>query len=408
MAHATYLHFSGLTAPVALLGCDELLPTIRAAMVGWPFRQTQEPAAANPCLTISASENNAYRVQRSDAGAAPKTLDPVNAVCEMIAELAWEQLRSRPDLLCIHGAAVEFAGRLVVFPARRRAGKSTLAACLAARGRTIFSDDFLPMEIDPQGRILGLANGVLPRIRLPLPDGGGAEFSAFVDDNQGPYNAQYKYLKIDALAQNGARLPVGAIVLLDRAPDRPASLDKIERAEAMDSMIAQNFARSVHSATIVKSIDALTRSAVLYRIGYSNARDAADVLECAFAGWDSPVTGVPGLVDLIGQAADLETLGDIAPPFHSAKAYVQAAGLTEVSAGASWYLADNSGLAVHRLNQGSAAIWRLLEEPMTSDEIVDVLTSAFPDVDPPQVVSDTTATLRGFANARLIRPTGLG
>lgn len=67
----------------------------------------------------------------------------------------------------------------------------------------------------------------------------GAKFGAWVDDNARPSNAQYKYLKIDALAQKGARLPVGAIVLLDRAPDRPASLARIERAEAMDSMIAQ-------------------------------------------------------------------------------------------------------------------------------------------------------------------------
>lgn len=407
MAHASYLYFSGLTAPVALHGCDELLPTINAAMARWPFKLNHDCAAANPCLTISQSKNRLYRVQRHKAGAAAaKTLDPVNAVCEMIAELAWEQLRSNPALLCIHGAAVVFAGRLVVFPAQRRAGKSTLAACLVARGMTIFSDDFLPLEIDGQGRILGLANGVLPRIRVPVSVGSGAGFGAWVDGNAGPGNAQYKYLKIDALAQKGAKLPVGAIVLLDRAQDRPASLAMIERAEAMDSMIAQNFARSVHSGTIVKSIDALTRSADLYRISYGNAQDAADVLQAAFTKWDRPVIGVPELVDAFSQAADLEKRGETAPPFRSERLYVQAAGLTEVSAGASWYLADGAGLAVHRLNQGSAAIWRLLEEPMTLDDIVGVLTDAFPDADPPQVVSDTRAVLGRFAIARLIQPAG--
>jgi hypothetical protein len=157
---------------------------------------------------------------------------------------------------------------------------------------------------------------------------------------------------------------------------------------------------------MVKSIDALTRSADLHRIRYGNAQGAADVLQASFTEWDHPVIWVPGLVEVFGQSADLEKLGEKAPPFRSTQSYVQATGLTEVSAGASWYLADHSGLAVHRLNQGSAAIWRLLEEPMTLDEIVGVLTSAFPDADPPQVTSDTKAVLHGFANAHLIRPAG--
>lgn len=52
----------------------------------------------------------------------------------------------------LHASVVSWRGQLLVFPGRSRSGKSTLAAFLAGRGATYYSDEYAP--IDPQGRIL--------------------------------------------------------------------------------------------------------------------------------------------------------------------------------------------------------------------------------------------------------------
>ena len=60
------------------------------------------------------------------------------------------------------------AGRLVVFPNVRRAGKSTLSAAPARAGHRVFSDDVVPFSVPAAAPARGLAMEIAPRLLLPM------------------------------------------------------------------------------------------------------------------------------------------------------------------------------------------------------------------------------------------------
>ena len=397
------LAFEGLNAPVLLENAPQLLPHIHAIMPNWPFRTVAPDDLGPPCMVISGTRDNRYLCKTSDS-TTTKRWDAVNAVCELIVELAWEQIRSNSSWLCLHCAAVEFNGRLVLFPNRRRAGKSTLTAILANRGYKVFTDDFLPVSLDPPGTIQGIANGVLPRVRLPLPEEFQTGFRDWVSDNQGPGNAQYKYLNVDNLAQRGESLPIGAVVVLDRDERAPPSLRPASQSAVLDDLVVQNFARTVHSAKILRASYHVSETVDLYRLSYCSAEAAADVLEQQFQSWNAPVGVLPAWNDMQEDGADLALLEAQSSEFDPSVIYTRAPGVTGVFVDDVAYLSDGPGLRVHRLNAGSAAIWRLLEDPATVDDITDLLCAAFPDIPRTQIEGDSATILRQFAANGLIQP----
>ena len=168
MTNTHSVRFLGTDGPVVFRDASqvtELLPELFSKWQYEPEGQTNDA----PCLDLSFTEGKFHiSSQMLDA---PKSIsDPLNAGCTLIAELAWARVRHEADLLCFHGAAIEFDGSLVLFPNKRRAGKSTLTACLAAEGHRVFTDDYLPLRSGEGGWMSGIANGAAPRLRLPIPD----------------------------------------------------------------------------------------------------------------------------------------------------------------------------------------------------------------------------------------------
>ena len=397
------LAFADLAAPILLDGAVSLLPMIRRVLVDW-LPDSVDADAAAPCLTITEPRPGRYVLTTPDSPPPERDWDAVNAVCDLVVELAWEQVRSNPSWLCLHCAAVEFAGRLVLFPNRRRAGKSTLSAVLAARGYRVFTDDFLPVQVDGSGHITGRANGILPRLRLPLPKGFSQGFVDWVAANPGPLNRKYKYLETQALAPRGASLPIGAVVILDRDGDGETGLSEVSQSVALDDMITQNFARSLHAARILVASQRVTETAELYRMRYQSAEQAADLLEARFSEWRAPVRVSETRGEMPTGGADLAMLEQAAPKLDTTQDQMRAPGVTEVTVGDVVYLTDAHGLGVHRLNPGSHALWQLLAEPGSLTEMTDLLCAAFPEVPRAQIEQDNLATLRQFAKARLIVP----
>ena len=405
MTETTLLRFEGLNAPVALTGADEVEAMLSDVLSAWPHNRIASSPGAPPFATLTRSGCDTWALVAQDLPSEPREWDTVNAVCDLVAEMAWERLRSDPELLCLHAAAAEFAGRLVVFPNARRAGKSTLAAALAELGHRLYTDDFLPIRVDTHAQaFLGIANGVAPRIRLPLPAGFSDAFHAWVAQDPGPANAQYKYLLSAPIAPGGETLPLGAMVVLDRrdAPVDP-TLAPLAREDALASLITQNFARTLHAGTILKSIDALTRDLPVFRLTYHCGEQAA-----AFLSAHPDLKALPaariGDVGTDRRVAPLDETGQPSPAFVPSYKYVQAPGLTETEAGADHFLADGTGLSIYRLNAGSAAIWRLLAEPTDLGEVVEILAAAFPEVAPGQIADDSAQLMRSLAKAQLIKP----
>ena len=405
MTNTRYLNFEGLNESVALENAAPLESMVSEILSAWPH-QVSSTHPKNPAfVTISPADDARWSLVTDDAPSDVRIWDSVNTVCDLVAEMAWERLRSEPELLCLHAAAVNFDGRLVVFPNARRAGKSTLAIALARLGRQLYTDDFLPVRIDASNQTcLGIANGAPPRIRLPVPKDFSDAFHAWVGQDRGPSNRQYKYLLDAQIAPHGETLPLGAMVVLDRQDDpvEPV-LAPMAREDALESLISQNFARTRHAGAILKSIDVITRHLPIYRLSYHSGEVAAEYLSGHSDLKSLPATRFAELAQDDRQAP-LNQIGQSTPEFAAVRQYVQATNVTETQAGNDSFLADGTGLAIFRLNPVSTAIWRLLEEPTDLDEVVSLLAAAFPDVPADQITTDCEQLMRGLAEARLILP----
>jgi Coenzyme PQQ synthesis protein D (PqqD) len=399
MSGPVHLRFAGLAAPIVLDGCAELIDTIARIAPGWPHDLVAAGASVEPAATIRPDGSDRYLISTLGMPGAERRYDAVDAVCDMIVELSLELHRSGEWLMCLHAAAIEVAGRLVILPNIRRAGKSTLTACLAARGHRVFSDDFFPVSISAKGHLLGHATGILPRLRLPVPESFSAGFRDWVASNEGDGNHRYKYLALPEVPPHGTPLPLGAMIFLDRREGAVPELGPMATADAVAALLHQNFARGVHSGTVLATTEALFATVPAYRLSYGSAEEAAELLGKRFADWPDE----PAILQDAPAFRRVEEAAFTAPEaaFDPAAAYVRAEGIREMELAGDRYLADASGRGIHRLNAGALAVWHLIAEPLSLAEICDILTEAFPDISPIQIASDSASTLRDFVENRL-------
>jgi hypothetical protein len=190
-------------------------------------------------------------------------------------------LKKNPRYLCIHGAAIRMGGGLVCLPSVTRAGKSTLCVELVSSGRLLYCDDVLPIE--PRFNY-GMAMGIAPILRKPLPPGIGLEFSNFVTERRGPSNRNWTYVTLGhgELAPFGDLAPIKALVLLQRDSRHGSKIETVPRSEMLREIILQNFASAVPPAQILDRLLHITEEAGCYRLQYGRISGAARLLEDAF------------------------------------------------------------------------------------------------------------------------------
>ena len=121
-----------------------------------------------------------------------------------------------------HAAALESPAGLVLLLADTTGGKSTLALTLAAVGWRLFGDDRLGLCRERDGST-GIALGLAPKLRLPLPHSAAAlaKFAAARTRRDWP-NLAYLELRPEEQAAAGVQAPVAACLLLDRSGGAPA------------------------------------------------------------------------------------------------------------------------------------------------------------------------------------------
>jgi hypothetical protein len=186
-------------------------------------------------------------------------------------------LQKHPRHLSLHGAAVRIGRGLVCFPSVQRAGKSTLCVALAASGHTLYCDDVLPIE---PGRNRGVAMGIAPLMRRPLPAGLGAPLTRFIADRPGPAYMRWTYVNLrgNEIASLGETAPLDTLVLLRREDRREARLEPVSRSEMLREIVRQNFAREVPPAQILDRLLAITARAGCYRLRYGRVANAVRLL----------------------------------------------------------------------------------------------------------------------------------
>lgn len=402
--------FEGLAAPLRLTGAEAILPVLQKVSFGWPFQIGAANPLAGPFFSIAAEDGDAlFTCESQIQGTPPRRFDAVNAVCDAIVALALALPAERSDLICLHAAAVGMSGRLILFPNVQRAGKSTLSSALAQAGHALFSDDVVPLSFPSDGRALGHAMGIAPRLRLPLPEALGQGVRDWAEAVGGPRNRQYMYLELPAQPPRGTELPVGAFVILDRQ-DSPvdAVLEPVGPDAAMDALLFQNFTRDRHSGDILRVMAALLTERPAFRLSYHDLAGAVACLESCFADWpDAMPVGVGVGVGGPGQHFRLADLTEPSPADVRADgALVQRSGTSEVRLGESLYLADAAGRAIHKIDPLGAVIWQLLAEPTTADELASLLIEVFPDASPPTIKADLARLLAQMGDAGLITPAG--
>lgn len=274
-----------LPQPARFRGCDDLVQAVRSILVGWRVRDVDPRGLPAPAIRVARTRRGYRRVScwqhRPSLARAKVRRTLVEALCGFHFEFLDWYIAEHPEALFVHGAAVRFGRRLVVFPALAKAGKSTLTVHLAERGHVVFCDDVLAIDC-ATGR--GTALGVVPRLRPPLPRGAGRAFHRFVAARRGHHrrNRLYVSLRRGELAPLGATAPIGGIVLLERRRRVRPRIEAIDPADALETIILQNFARDRPSPAILDTLARVTLGSTCYRLVYARGTDAVRLLERAY------------------------------------------------------------------------------------------------------------------------------
>lgn len=387
-----YVFFEDMVKPVRLRNCEDLVDSLPRAFPGWPFN-VESDNAQTPVLSLT-REAGTYILEGNLIPEPLKRNDKVDAICALVAELIRAYVHQDDRLLCLHGAAAEFAGKLVIFPSQYRAGKSILSACLAAAGVPLFCDDVLPIDHSTQR---GIASGLALRLRKPLPGNLARESLRFIEAHNCLQGEHYMYLNLDAnvMASRGKALPVGAFVLLEREAGNTTILEDVSEAAVLRQVIWQNFARETEAPKILDALNCMVAESKCFRLRYDRAEDATWLLQQEFKDW-SQVSTVADFCE-VSPYRSTTTDSGLAP--HQ---YRQKPGISVVEMDNQSFLADQQGAAIHHLNSTGSSIWGLLAEPIKLEEIVGVLKTAFPDLEREQISCDVNLLIDELMRKNLL------
>lgn len=387
-----HLVFDDMSKPVKFINCDKLIECLQSVFPGWKIIQVP-PADSedNPVLAVT-REKDFYCIDGFWLDKPIRRVDKVDAACAIVAELIRAYVREDSQLLCLHGAAAEFSGKLVIFPSQYRSGKSVLSACLAAAGVTLYGDDVLPISL-AEGR--GLAPGLAVRLRRPLPENLSRESFDFIRKHTGLSGKRYQYLELEdgQLAAKGSRAPIGAFVLLEREENAIATFEETSEAEVLRQVVWQNFAREAEAPHILEVLSRLVANSQYYRLRFDRAEDAVKLLKDKFATW-------PDKVDHFNRKLappEVNNEHSLLPGYFLRKPDTSVIQVDDDS-----FIADKQGAAIHHLNTIGTAIWTLLAEPMRIDDIVELLRAAFPEIDADSAREDVTELINVLIKKRLL------
>ena len=283
-----FVRFGAYKAPIKFDDCDDLLQGFKSILRGWDVAELPASQTASPIIRFS--KRNGWFHWQSKRLPPPKGWKPhgPKKVIDAVADfhyrfLDWHTLEFI-DHFCLHCAAVEMKGGLVIFPSVQKSGKSTLITELALRGHRVFCDDVLP--IDPENNY-GIAMGILPRLRLPLPKSLSESHLKFVNARTGLSDRYAAYINLHEteLAAIGNTAPIRAIILLQRQTEVvPVKLSAAGKAESLSKLIDQNFADHMSPTTTFDNMLSIVERAELRRIEFSVVEEAADLIEQEFGG----------------------------------------------------------------------------------------------------------------------------
>ena len=276
------VRFDDFPRPVALTDCSEVLDGLKTVFQGWNIRSDARSDAPAPIIKLSKPDDRylwlSDHIKPPERWRKNRPTTVVSVVADFHYKFYdWYGLRF-PQHLCLHCAAVEICGGLVIFPNVKKVGKSTLTTRLAMAGKRVFCDDVL--AYCPE-RKQGLALGILPRVRLPLPDVLPEQYKAYIDDHIVLGSQHYGYVQPQdgAFADYGQTLPIHAVVILERDTEtETVEINPINKAKAMSAILHQNFVVENSPVEIFEQVLEMLEPCRLLTMRYRDLDDAANVL----------------------------------------------------------------------------------------------------------------------------------
>jgi hypothetical protein len=373
---------------------------VKRVLVGWPEVACDELSSREPLMTVSGTPE-AVRLIHRYMDAPRIEPSPTSAICSLVVELMADFVDGDDSLGNLHAGAVEFAGRLVVFPATNRAGKSTLVGALASQGHRVFADDLLPIDLV---RLEAIASGCLPRLRLPLPESAPHTLKNHLAANALLNDGYYTYLPAaDArlAVGHGDRSKLGALVLLDRREgDITPSIEAIEPDEALLRVLLQDTKNGLGTWTLDRYL-ALVGTIGIYRLVYSRVDDAVACLQANFASWPEEEQRVLPIACPTEPDEDSDDDDFAFAPKPGQALIARAPHVVARLVGQAAFLVDLDSNDIHHLNQVGLALWNLIAKPLDVETIVDIFQEAFPDTPEAQLRADLAAAVDRFLESGL-------
>ncbi len=81
----------------------------------------------------------------------------------------------------------------------------------------------------------------------------------------------------------------------------------------------------------------------------------------------------------------------------------RAPGITTRTMAGALFIADSKYEAVYRMNTTSAALWRLLDEPMSIAKVIGVFSTAFPEIPSMQLEHDLHVHIRDLLKDEILQ-----
>lgn len=272
------LRFKGISSPISLEDTPELLEAIQTTFPAWPWRKLSRRSPLPAVIRFTHDGTQFHRHSRWVDTPNPDD-DPADAMCNFVSDIVDCYLDEHPGTLGLHASAVRLGKGLIVFPSTHRAGKSLLTTLLVSKGGILFSDDVL--MIPKRGRH-GMATGIAPRLRLPLPSQVGSAFEGFIEQQGLCANERYGWVRLGPqnIAPLGEKAPIAAIIMLNRQEDVAVApeLTEAPRALALHTLVRQGFELGDSASDVLKRLSTVAKHSACYTLNYHSAEQAADYL----------------------------------------------------------------------------------------------------------------------------------
>lgn len=275
------------TGPVLVENAEAAMPYLPYYLAGWTISWAGDTAPRTPDVQIVENADGSFRVLSFGPGGADFSFDnPYDAANGLAGALISVFVGRDPKMICLHAGAARIGDGLVIVVGDSFAGKSSVALHLAVLGHRFFGDDQIAVTIENPSQ--GMCLGLMPKVRLPLPDDCGDAFREFVDGYSSMQGDGMAYLKLweGEAGTFGETVPVRALVFLDRIdPESGAvapALRVASRPELVKAMIRTAFAAHLDSSDLLTGLTRLADAADAYHLRFTSSREAAALLSAEF------------------------------------------------------------------------------------------------------------------------------